>query len=1150
MRRPPFIKCWRVFTVILFLLLCAHIYQLSKESFYKLDPGKIYQPYFEIDLCYKTNIGDGFCKTLNGPDAKIPKKPFSDSGCFQDSIGLQDPIGCYTSGFELKTASEIIREFKRCNTSFWPTIDTKKEEVTNIATEHLLFGGFICLRRNFRIENENKTSKYVIRSENFLKFNAYVTYFRDYESDGGFRSKKNLLFSRDCWKTKDGRSKCTETDKKLVFDVKHYSIKFLEHPINSNCAYRKKANLSITQNDCYEDCIKKEKKFHLLTYHEDDDFPLDYANTSDLRPLLEQCAASCQQEDCQITGIMTSFHSGDSYKRDALKSERNGSFIINISARVRGVRYEEVPLLTTAKLLWIFFALVSTCFGLNLYGLLTKTSNLYQSRQSKRSKKRKKNWNKQCLSTVLFITIMITGLSLILEHVCFNFGKITALVRVSQESITDRNVSVSICFNLCEILKDDLKEGTDCNDGLLYRKNIKELNEITWSVKDFKSRASMRNGARVYPIRQEDFDVPMFFRNFKKCFLLYYTSTNQWPHLPMQQASFVHIKITGPPRYAYFFIEDGYRFPRIDANPTENSVLHGVWEYVERSRDGCINYEDYGHNSLKTKDDFIQNCVVTNRTQDKTIPTNVNLKIEGNLSEYADFRFSNNSTLRKSLFEYCSIDKTIECTQVSTKLTPKRLNEEKDEISVNLTPGIYKNRPLEDESVLVSLNRIISFLIFFTGFSVKEFSKAIISFYFPNVLSNSQLTKRLVYLSLSFLFLIHFCFLFHEIIHQPMLVGSHITHANEVWQYVFRLCYNTGFDLDKQEYTFEKLEANTLNLSDIFQKISFYNEMDEITKLDFQNFTFRKNHLVDSFQLYCCGNNTQVVLNEMYLDNMKCFNFYFPSEEKNRLNFRSLKLNKLFLISFSFREFAKRHLAERIFILFNRVHVYSFALTRAYEPADYVFQSIAYVNSYSDDYWHIKAATKNLALYLSKLIGWSQSIDSLHLYLLDIKAAFIAEQGVTNSLIPIFWNDQKDPKDLVVKNKQFNYYMQFRAMATKRNEFDFTRNTEKVTLVPTFYLKKQLEEQDHLTVTVHSSLIKIVEKSRNRFPVVELFLHLFISISFWFRVDVISLPVSLKNAFPIFKLFALYFFYYIVSFLVYLFDLWFAFVRFLKFKSD
>ena len=134
---------------------------------------------------------------------------------------------------------------------------------------------------------------------------------------------------------------------------------------------------------------------------------------------------------------------------------------------------------------------------------------------------------------------------------------------------------------------------------------------------------------------------------------------------------------------------------------------------------------------------------------------------------------------------------------------------------------------------------------------------------------------------------------------------------------------------------------------------------------------------------------------------------------------------------------------------------------------------------------------------------------------------------------------------------QFNYFMQFRSIATDKNKYDFTQNTEIVNFAKTVYeLEKNPERSDQLTVTVSLNNLQFRENSRNRYRWVELFFHLFVLASFWLGVDFITLPASLERAYPVFKFFALYALYCVVVSLIWLFELWFAVVRFLKFKKD
>ena len=129
-------------------------------------------------------------------------------------------------------------------------------------------------------------------------------------------------------------------------------------------------------------------------------------------------------------------------------------------------------------------------------------------------------------------------------------------------------------------------------------------------------------------------------------------------------------------------------------------------------------------------------------------------------------------------------------------------------------------------------------------------------------------------------------------------------------------------------------------------------------------------------------------------------------------------------------------------------------------------------------------------------------------------------------------------------------YIQFRAIATKRNEYDFTKNTKIILLTKTVYAMKSTNKADKITLNFKTGLIKTQQNSRNRYRYFECFLHLFVVAAIWFRLDLWTLPTSLANAYPFCKYFTIYSLYYLVSFLVYLFDLWFAFVRFLKFKND
>ena len=55
-------------------------------------------------------------------------------------------------------------------------------------------------------------------------------------------------------------------------------------------------------------------------------------------------------------------------------------------------------------------------------------------------------------------------------------------------------MSVSICYDLCEVLKEDndLIKANNCSDGNFLSLTLNQINSITWGDPDFKKRSSMR----------------------------------------------------------------------------------------------------------------------------------------------------------------------------------------------------------------------------------------------------------------------------------------------------------------------------------------------------------------------------------------------------------------------------------------------------------------------------------------------------------------------------------------------------------------------------------------------------------------------------------------------------------------------------------
>ena len=121
-------------------------------------------------------------------------------------------------------------------------------------------------------------------------------------------------------------------------------------------------------------------------------------------------------------------------------------------------------------------------------------------------------------------------------------------------------------------------------------------------------------------------------------------------------------------------------------------------------------------------------------------------------------------------------------------------------------------------------------------------------------------------------------------------------------------------------------------------------------------------------------------------------------------------------------------------------------------------------------------------------------------------------------------------------------------MVGNKNDYDFRTNLQKYAFMSDFTSEKSYLSADHLVVSFRSILLKFKLLNRNRYRWVELFLHLFILTSFWFKVSFIDLPTSLSKAWPIVKFFCIVLLYCIVVFLLFIFETWFKLIRFLDFK--
>ena len=976
MSKYNFITAWQALTIILFTLISIHLILLGREvvyvGYYPKDSYS-YQSVFELDLCYRTYIESDQCE-LDSSATKLDKLEFNCS--------LELPIGCYTAGFRQKKVSEIIAKFNECHILDWVSVKPKTQEVEKIGKELWLFDGFICAKHKFLINNKKEKTLYLIQQnlvghpEAALQpFDGYITYSRAFnKSNEKYGTKKTHLFKRNCWKIDSETSKCTETGKKLIFETEYHSAHHLEAPFTTNCVERNEPNES-SQNDCYENCVKEKRKFHLLTYGPNDDFILDYNRTSDseMARLLDKCAARCHQEDCQSMGFFTEdIHEGNMHVNNQLDQLESSAFIINLGVLAFGSK--AIPLFGLAKLLWMLLAFFSIFFGVNFYGLLMKAANQpnFFNFPVVRRKKQRKKYRKPFMIAAT-ITILSIGASLALEKALFGFGIEKSQVFLRKESIEERSVSLSICFDLCKIIKDEFRfkneslSRDNCGNEVLIERTLRELDSITWNVGDFKSQASMRTNARVYPIRQAEFRVWYFFRDFKKCFLLFYEAKNLWPHFSLQRYSRIHINITDR-SYAYFFVTDGLSFPDYDAVPTRRSVLHSLVMNEEKA--DCTDYATLGRPALTTRDNYIQDCIIEeakkNLSDNRILPMDVNLPISvnSNLSayEFYDLKFFNDSQFATNSLERCEEEYPrwfkfgMGCTFVIHKLTHKEIFEERDHITVNLTPLLYELTLLEDESTLVVFNRILTFVLIFTGFSVKQVLEPLISIHFFTALShfNFQFARRLLQFVIFLFFFAHFCSLFTRIINHPMLETASYHFLDELRPYRIRFCYHTKANLDSYSYNLEKLEKETFNFTHIFHSISIYDDKEIAAKLTAEDYDCDENK--DCVYTGChkfLQLSPSKDIDSMYADDLKCFNFELPfGQTAHDLNLNFQRLISINKIQFDLTKLKEEKNISRVFIFLNRYYSYDFDWDRKYETGnDYMYGLSIVRSNYQDDFW-------------------------------------------------------------------------------------------------------------------------------------------------------------------------------------------------------
>ena len=352
------------------------------------------------------------------------------------------------------------------------------------------------------------------------------------------------------------------------------------------------------------------------------------------------------------------------------------------------------------------------------------------------------------------------------------------------------------------------------------------------------------------------------------------------------------------------------------------------------------------------------------------------------------------------------------CNFLTNRLTFKHIYEDRDDITVNLNPFIYDLKLLDDENAFVVFNRILSFLFLFTGFSIKQVLDAGISIHFRSILSHFRLFRRLLHFFLFLVFFLNFCALFVCIICHPMIETASNHFMNKINPYRIRFCYPTTINLDSYKYNLKKLEEQTLKPTQIFDRILVY-DTDEIATnvtLEDYEYTNRKDWLYRGDKLQFFGNSHIDIL---YADDLKCFNFELPfGKRTHHLNLNYHRLFNTNKIHFNLTKLKEDKNISKVFIFLNKIHSYDFDWDRKFEAgSSYMYELTMIKSSYMDDYWYVK----NLVSYLRNLVGLSDSLDDVELYLTNLQTTFNREQYATTTLIHL---EPRKDNSLPIKNRQ------------------------------------------------------------------------------------------------------------------------------------
>lgn len=951
-------------------------------------------------------------------------------------------------------------------------------------------------------------------------FSITVSSKRRYENEDVYKSPIVSIHRRYCWTDpfppvpNETQYFCSEDGRRVRFKLDYFSVKSLSYPFLSDCVSRPDNE---TQIKCYENCVKKEKTHYFLTYRDfASESKLIFDNASTMQDLVNRCLGRCTQPDCNY---------GSFDVANIINESGNGSIALEIMPTDH--RTEVIPRMSKENLIYCLVVYVYLLFGWNVYETFLK--NVCLRTYFNHLKRRKKRQKQSCKLAAFSFVTLIVGLTIgtLCEWRLFNFGKEDKMVVIKRESTYEINVTISICFNLSDIL---LNRNASATDEELFESNsLAQLNTLTWSVEDFKKVSSMKNSVGPVPIRHKEKEIWMFYRHLKKCFLIYYETKQLFPHIYLQRKSHIYFNVTGT-EYSYFYVEQNKKYPQLESPKIEKSTLFTLRQNNFKESN-CKRYSEERDKCL-CKDDCIQDCVVATFVRDnRQLPAFANVKNEPHFQLHGSLNFSRDRAAFERALAKCEFSyPEVECDAVNITLRPKYIVEDQHNISINLTPNMIVHKELEDEDRLVVFNRIIGVLVILTGFSIRELFDEIISILYNlqminrivslPALLNFRLAKRLVNLFVFLLFATHFGFLYQHIISHEMLQISYKNFLNTISLPKLRVCYEHTLNLTLSKFTKKDLDDETLSIEQFFIGLNYLDD-------DFHRVFAKVN----------ASDNKVFTTQQFYLDNLKCFSI---SVKKTTpvANANILLIDQLLTVFIDLQNVTKK----RYLVYLNVDNTIDLEWSTYLHTATYYnlyFSTKKLL--YNDSFFYLR----NLKSYLKRLLNLSGAVNTQRDYFHYLRKSYNTEQYVSTTVVPL-----EENSDLVVKNEQFNAFIWFRSIDGDKNEWDFTHNSQ----IPRFSYdiykeapERRNEDVSHKgIIALRPNLSVLKNKVLNKYNFVEFFLHLLILVTFWLKFTVLRLPECVKEAWPVVKFFINLFLYVLIVILIFIFDISFKFFGFFK----